>query len=62
MGTYRDLHEAIAFIEEQTRDINPRLKEWDDAHIHRCDVYYEDAGGRFGDYSYWIKEREVRNA
>lgn len=59
MGTYRNLHEAIAFIEKQTRNINPRLKEWDDDHIHQCDVYYEDADGRFGDYSYWIEEREI---
>lgn len=59
MGTYRNLREAIAFIEKQTRDINSRLKEWDDDHIRRCDVYYEDADGRFGDYSYWIEKKEI---
>lgn len=59
MATYRNLHEAVAFIEKRTRDINPRLKEWDDDHIHRCDVYYEAADGCFGDYSYWIEEKEI---
>lgn len=59
MGTFRSLDKAIALIENLTRDINPKLKEWDDDHNHRCDVYYEDADGRFGDYSYWIKEKEI---
>lgn len=50
---YDHLNDAIKYIDKEVRKITPRLIKWSDDKMI-CRVYYEDAGARLLDYSYYI--------
>ena len=50
---YDHLNDAVEYVKKEVRKITPRLIKWSDDKT-RCKVYYEDAGERLLDYSYYI--------